>query len=158
MRRGAPSNILVIMDLSGVRILHGLSDEQRARIASIGTVQRFKRGQMIFAEDSEGHELYFLISGRLEILIRLKNDEQRIAVHQAGESFGEFAAMDRSRRSASAQAVTDIEVLSLKGEDFYRMLEQDTDIGYLVMRNLCNVLCDRLKNANLQWRNAIYWG
>lgn len=145
-------------DVSHVKILQGLTAEQMNQIAALGEVRKFERDAVIFQEDSTGEELFFLLSGRLNILLRLKTDEQRIAIHQAGESFGEFAAMDCSRRSASAHAATDVEVLAIKGSDFYQLLEEHSAIGYVVMRNLCNVLCDRLKNANLQWRNAIYWG
>ena len=145
-------------DLSQTKLLDGLTAEQRERIARIGAVKRFSRGELIFREDSPGEELFFVMSGRVDILIKLKSDEQRIATHQAGDSFGEFAAMDCSRRSATAMAATDVEVVAIQGPTFYRLLSEDTAIGYAVMKNLCTVLCDRLKNANLQWRNAIYWG
>lgn len=146
------------VDLSKAKILLGLTAPQRARIAALAEVRKFRSGECVFAEDTPGDELYFVLSGRVEIRIRLRQDEQRIATHKPGDSFGEFAAMDRSRRSATAAAASDMEVAALSGAAFYKLLDDEPAIGYVVMRNLCNVLCDRLKNANLQWRNAVYWG
>ncbi len=145
-------------DISAIKILDGLNDGQRDKIACLGEVRRYPRDACIFEEDSLGSELFFILEGRVNILIGLKQDEERLATHQAGDSFGEFAALDCSRRSAKAQAATGLVVLAVDSARFYALLEQESAIGYVVMRNLCNVLCERLKNANLQWRNAIYWG
>jgi CRP-like cAMP-binding protein len=148
----------VDVDLDHVKILAGLEAGQCARIAALGERRGYARGVTLFTEDTPGDELFFLLGGRIEVRIRLKNDEQRLATYQRGDSFGEFAAMDRSRRTASAVATTDVEVVVLSGNAFYGLLDREPAIGYVVMRNLCNVLCERLKNANLQFRNAIYWG
>lgn len=145
-------------DLAHVKILAGLDAGQSARIAALGALRSYPRGSTLFSEDTPGDELFFLMNGRIEVRIRLKSDEQRLATYQRGDSFGEFAAMDRSRRTASAVAITDVEVFVLSGKEFYGFLESEPAIGYVVMRNLYNVLCERLKNANLQFRNAIYWG
>jgi len=145
-------------DLSAIKILDGLNKEQRDRIACIGEVRRYPREACIFEEDSLGSELFFILEGRVNILIGLKQDEEKLATHQTGDSFGEFAALDCSRRSAKAKAATDLKVMAIDSSRFYALLKEEPAIGYIVMRNLCNVLCERLKNANLQWRNAIYWG
>lgn len=146
------------VDLTQSAIFNGLTKEQVDAIVDLGTARAYKRGERIFAEDSPGEELFLITKGRVEVLMRLMSEEQRIATHGPGDSFGEFAAMDSSRRSASCLAATDVEVVAIQGARFYQHLADVPATGYVVMKNLCLVLCDRLKNANLQWRNAIYWG
>ncbi|MFN7972677.1 MAG: cyclic nucleotide-binding domain-containing protein [Acidobacteriota bacterium] len=145
-------------DLTKSSIFRGLTQAQVDAILALGSARKYRKGDRIFSEDSLGEELHILTKGRVDVLMKLMSDEQRLATHAPGDSFGEFAAMDCSRRSASCLAATDVEVIAIPGKAFYEHLESAPETGYVVMRNLCLVLTERLKNANLQWRNAIYWG
>jgi CRP-like cAMP-binding protein len=56
-------------------------------------------------------------------------------------------------RSATVRCSADASQLYvLRRNDFIRLCEQDTDIGYKVMRNLAADLSFKLRHRNLSWR------
>ena len=70
----------------------------------IATYERFKDGQMIFAEGANGDWLYVVESGEVEISKEL--DGRRIVIEtlKPGDIFGEIAYIDKTPRSATATA------------------------------------------------------
>ena len=76
------------------------------------TKTTFKAGDFIFFEgDIESH--FFIIeSGTVSIFVKDKKGiKMEVARLKDGETFGEFALIDKGARTASAQAVTDVKAL-----------------------------------------------
>lgn len=97
------------------------------------TKQVFKAGTYIFHEgDLESH--FFIIeSGEVHIVTRDKTGQSIIVAKiYAGDSFGEFALIDKSPRTASALAKTDISVLRIS-EEGYQMMLSDLPIWAATM-------------------------
>ena len=87
------------------------------------TKETFKAGEFIFFEgDIESH--FFIIeSGEVLIFTKDKNGQKiEIARLKSGETFGEFALIDKGARSASAQAVTDCKMMKVSSEGYEMML------------------------------------
>ena len=70
----------------------------------------------------------------------------------AGEIFGEMAALDGEERSADAAAMTDCELLVLNRRDFLRMLENRADLCMILLR----VLCRRLRQTSEQVEDVMF--
>jgi voltage-gated potassium channel len=66
------------------------------------------------------HSMYFIARG--EIDIALKGRHIKLGV---GHFFGEIAVLRRSRRSATATALTRADLLVLDGADLHRLMEQE---------------------------------
>jgi CRP-like cAMP-binding protein len=85
--------------------------------------EKYQIGDYIFFEgDIETH--FFIIESG-EVAITTKNKQnQRIEVARLrdGETFGEFALIDKGARTASAQAVTDVSVMKISAEGYETML------------------------------------
>lgn len=94
-------------------------------IMSAITKQVFKAGTYIFHEgDIESH-FYIIESGEVHIVTR-DGAGQSIIVAKlfSGDSFGEFALIDKTPRTASALAKTDIAVLRISEEGYKTMLSE----------------------------------
>jgi CRP/FNR family transcriptional regulator, cyclic AMP receptor protein len=76
----------------------------------IATYEKFKDGQMIFAEGANGDWIYVVESGEVEISKEV--DGQRIVIEtmKPGDIFGEMAYIDKMPRSATATAKGTTEV------------------------------------------------
>ena len=76
----------------------------------IATYEKFKDGQMIFAEGANGDWIYVMESGEVEISKEV--DGQRIVIEtmKPGDIFGEMAYIDKMPRSATATAKGTTEV------------------------------------------------
>jgi CRP/FNR family transcriptional regulator, cyclic AMP receptor protein len=102
--------------------------------------QFFKAGDVIFREGDEAKELFVIKSGQVRIQIG-----NRTVTELAAESiFGEMALIDSEPRSATAAAVTDVELVPVSEKQFLFLVSQTPYFALKVMR----VLAQRLRVTN----------
>ena len=65
----------------------------------------FARGTVIFEEGQPGHNMYFILGGKVEIFRGEGDGKKVLAVLSKGEFFGELALIDAQPRIAGARAV-----------------------------------------------------
>ena len=88
------------------------------------TKKTFNAGDYIFFEGDLETHFYIIESGSVKIFTKNKLGQRvEIAKFGAGETFGEFALIDKGARSASALAHTEVKVLQVSEEGYQTMLE-----------------------------------
>ena len=102
--------------------------------------QRFKAGSVIFREGDEGRELFVIKSGQVRIQIGNRTVTELVA----DSIFGEMALIDNEPRSATAIAVTDVELVAVSEKQFLFLVSQTPYFALKVMR----VLAQRLRATN----------
>ena len=95
--------------LRGVPILAALPEPVLERLARDATSVAFGGGDTIVREGDPGDRFYVVDSGEVEILGRRFGH---------GEAFGEIALLRDVARTATATAVTDVELVALEREPF----------------------------------------
>jgi CRP-like cAMP-binding protein len=70
-------------------------------------------------------------------------DKKAIATLGPGDAFGELAVLDAGPRSATVLTLEETEVLRIGSEEFYEVLQEQTELAEGVIR----VLTQRLRNA-----------
>jgi glutaminase len=139
-RHGGAIDSIEITELSEQPLLAGLTAEELALLASLGTIRTYRPGERIIAAAEPATSL-FLRSGVVHVKlpggIRLT----------AGTEFGEMALLETHR---SADVLTDNSVTALEVplRDFQRLREEHPRTGERIMRNLAQLLADRLIAAN----------
>jgi len=103
-----------------------------------GATRTYKPGDAIFEKGDEGFELFVIKQGEIE----LRLDDRLLRSISAGDIFGEMALVDGSPRSASAIAVTDVEVVPVSEKQFVYLVGETPYFALNVMR----VLAQRLRN------------
>jgi voltage-gated potassium channel len=101
-----------------------LNAAEIADIMRLLKAQTFNTGDVIIRKGEEGHSMYFIAAGEVEI--ELPSHRIRIG---AGEFFGEIAALKRSKRSATAIAVSRTNLLILEAHDLHALMERDARIA-----------------------------
>ncbi len=81
-------------------------------------------GAIITRRGEPAHAMYLIADGEVEI--RLHHKTVRLG---AGHFFGEIAALKRTRRSATATAVTTTRLLVLDAADLHSLMEQEPQIA-----------------------------
>ncbi|KAJ3107698.1 hypothetical protein HDU96_007787 [Phlyctochytrium bullatum] len=76
----------------------------------------------IFRKDEEGKEMYFVLSGAVEIEIDAGGVPKVIATLGPGAFFGEIALFESCRRTASARAKGNVELCVIEKDDFDEIL------------------------------------
>ena len=99
-----------------------------------------KAGSVIFREGDEAHELFVIKSGQ----VRIQLGNRSLAELSANDVFGEMALIDNEPRSATALAVTDVELVAVSEKQFLFLVGQTPYFALKVMR----VLAQRLRATN----------
>jgi CRP/FNR family transcriptional regulator, cyclic AMP receptor protein len=100
----------------------------------------FKAGSIIFREGDEARELFVIKSGKVQIHI----GNRTITELGADSIFGEMALIDDEPRSATAIALTDVELVPVSEKQFLFLVSQTPYFALKVMR----VLAQRLRATN----------
>lgn len=137
--------------LSGVSICSGLNSDQLARLAAISRLETYNTDAVIFKQGAAGDKVYIVTRGQVEIRIDHGNPDQPSALYLgAGEIFGEMALLDQGTRSATVLAVEDnTELYAISSRDFMTLCQQDTALGFIMMRNMALDLSFKLRRNNL---------
>lgn len=117
-----------------------------------GDVEReiFKRGTIIFKEGDQESHFFIVEAGEVQIYTLSPTGQKiDICVIKDGESFGEFALLDRKPRSASAIALVDTSVIRVS-EAGYQQLLEDLPVWASAM---LGSFMTRMKNMNELLKN-----
>jgi CRP/FNR family transcriptional regulator, cyclic AMP receptor protein len=100
----------------------------------------FKAGSIIFREGDEAREFFVIRSGR----VRIQIGNRTITELGADNIFGEMALIDSEPRSATAIALSDVELVPVSEKQFLFLVSQTPYFALKVMR----VLAQRLRATN----------
>jgi CRP/FNR family transcriptional regulator, cyclic AMP receptor protein len=141
----------LVQILRGVDLFQGLSADQLQRLASISRREVYDADAVIFNQGSLGDKMYIVTNGQVEIRFDDESGGGRAALYLgAGQIFGEMALLDQGSRSASVVAVqAGTEAYAISSKDFLALCTTDTDIGYIMMRNMALDLSFKLRHKNL---------
>jgi NADH dehydrogenase len=86
---------------------------------SAGTAQaHYEEGETVFDEGDTGDSLFMILDGQVEVLKRFGEEQRAVGLLGPGEYFGEMALLGREARSATARALTPLDLLVLPASDF----------------------------------------
>jgi glutaminase len=143
-RHGGAIDCSDTAELSEQALLQGLTAEEIAALAAIGRRRTYAAGERIIAVGDAASTLYFLSRGTVNVKL---NSGARLATLTAGMVFGEMALLE-ARRSADVWADSEVTCLEVPLAEFDRFRERHPRIGERIMRNLAQLLAERLIVAN----------
>ncbi len=131
-----------------VELFHGLDDSQLDSVASISTEKTFGNKDLVFEQGSIGDALYIISEGQVEVQVETSKGKSYAAIYLGkGQVFGEMALVDKGPRSASIVAVEDgTKLFCIGTQDFNDLCKSNTDIGYVMMRNIAQDLSFKLRH------------
>ena len=117
-----------------------------ATIFSHAEVRRVGAGLALVQAGEDDRALYLLTEGTVGV--RLPRDESAFKTIDAPSVVGELAFFDGRPRSATLDAVTDVEVVRLDQEGFARLADAAPDLAHAMLRDLARILALRLRMAS----------
>ena len=96
----------------------------------------FKAGSVIFREGGEARDLFVIKSGQ----VRIQIGNRTVTELGPDSIFGEMALIDNEPRSATAVAITDVELVPVSEQQFLFMVGQTPYFALKVMRVLAHRL------------------
>lgn len=139
--------------LKTIDFFEGLTEIELEQIGALCTRLQLPRGDTITQQGSYGDELYIIAEGFVEVRVSSgSNEPDRSVVNLGpGQLVGEMVLVDKGTRSATTVSLSEPTVLyRIKHDEFEKLCEQNTNIGYKVMRNIASDLSFKLRHQNLQ--------
>jgi CRP/FNR family cyclic AMP-dependent transcriptional regulator len=125
------------MMLQGSPLFRGLPPATLDRIAALATQRGYRRGEIVFSAGDPGDALYGVVSGRIRISAgTAEGREIFLNVMEPGDTFGEIALLDGGTRTATATATEPAELVSIRREPLFELLEREPKAALELLR-LC---------------------
>lgn len=129
-----------------------LSDKELGQVAAIAREESHEPGSFICAERELADRLFVLSEGRVQLQIRLRGPlgpagEVTVEEVEPGRIFGWSSLVKQRRFTASARALDPVLVISLKADDLTRLFDQNPHLGFVVMKQLAEVIASRLQHT-----------
>ncbi|OGQ59792.1 MAG: hypothetical protein A3J24_13140 [Deltaproteobacteria bacterium RIFCSPLOWO2_02_FULL_53_8] len=119
-------------------------------------------GERIITEGEKGEGVFILCEGDVEVSKRLtliqkgeaEMRDKRLVILRADPGtaffpiFGEMGLFTTDERSATVTAISTCTLLEIRANDVINLCEQDNNLGYLVTRQLVEIVTERLRNTN----------
>lgn len=112
-----------------------LTDAEKDYLASIGSIVKYPKGQIIFAPGQRTNEVYFIRSGWVRIYRTTSDGRQvSVALRYPGEFIGLAEILSGSQREYYAEAMENVSLLIIWGDGFKKFLAQRPDFSEKILR------------------------
>ena len=124
-----------------------LSASDLGQLRALGTRRSLPAGSTLFMEGDDPYDLMIIESGDIKLTTTaLNGQETMLDVLSAGDVLGELSAIDGAARSASAVALTPVELTSIPVDRFLTFLQANPSS----MGSLLAVTVRRLRMSNVR--------
>jgi CRP-like cAMP-binding protein len=125
--------------LRGIQAFASLTSVAIASLDQAARWRRYRAGQEILGQMEQSTDVFFVVEGRVRAAAYSASGKQvTYRDIEAGDMFGEFAAIDGEPRSATVVALADTLIASLSAEKFRTVLRSEPDVAGIVLKRLTN--------------------
>jgi CRP/FNR family transcriptional regulator len=140
--------------LAQVGVFSELGRPELEPVAEVAVPRSFASGEVVFREGDESNTAYVVRSGHARA-VRQHSDGRTLTLANfgPGEVFGELAMFDSDRRSATIEAIDDLDLLAILSADMQRLMREHPDIAVKLVVTLgrrLRELNDRLTRQSFQ--------
>jgi len=132
--------------LAAIRVLAGTSLGAQTLLASEGLVHDFAPGAWIVREGEEGHALFILVEGDVEVVKHADTPHVvTLATLHRGDIFGEMCVVDPVPRAASILTLSPVKTIEIKAATLHHLYQRLPDQYAIVLLNLARDMARRLR-------------
>jgi CRP-like cAMP-binding protein len=151
--------MLTAQEIRGYNLFVGLDETELSEIAALCTRETYDKNAIIFSPEAPSNSIFLLEGGNdaIQIEVSITGEEDRIVVHtlSKGETFGWAVLEPQQIRTAIARCLDSVEVICINGDSLIQLLNENTHMGYIVMRNLAGVINKRLTYTTIAFRHQV---
>ncbi|MBO6620996.1 MAG: cyclic nucleotide-binding domain-containing protein [Balneola sp.] len=137
----------------GSKFLKNLSSAERYEFLQLCHKRNYKEGEYVFYRNDPGTGMYFIQDGKIELMLNANNeetiqpDDSSKFILDAPDSFGALSIGYNLRRKATAQCVTDCQLLGFFQPDFEVLRDRHPQIAVKFLQSLTNIALRQLEKA-----------
>jgi len=123
--------------LKNIFIFSNFNLEELAQIQAIAIVEKYKKGEVIFAEDDPPLWLKVLKKGKAKIYKQSKTGKETILrIVGAGDILGGLSVFDGRNYSFTAKAMEPCSLLKIPRMEFLALLRRNPDVAFEIILDL----------------------
>jgi serine phosphatase RsbU (regulator of sigma subunit) len=119
------------------RLFERASEHVLEKVCSIVKEKKLKAGTVLFHKGDSGDSMFIIASGKMLV----HDSDLKIAVLGENDVFGEMAALDREKRTATLTALEDTVLIQIDRDELFALGAKEPEIA----RALIHFLCQREK-------------
>lgn len=145
----------ITVALKDSRLFSGVSRRGLTILAEGASYSRYRQGDVIFSEGDTGSSLHIIAKGSVKIIKHTKEGRAKtLAILKERDSFGEMAILTKEARSATVEALTPAETVTIPKEFFEEAIMKEPSISLQIIRTLS----ERLARADRDIKNLALSG
>ncbi|MCZ6558562.1 MAG: MMPL family transporter [SAR324 cluster bacterium] len=115
------------------------------------------QGEVVFAEQETGREMFLVLSGSVEIYFdaKLHGQEQLLATLPAGTVFGEMGLFRQQERVASARAAEASQLLAVNEDVLNNLQRKSPRAAAKLFLNIAGTLSERIHRSDEQFADKV---
>ena len=118
--------------LNKVPLFAALSFKELHNVATKSYMEKYEEGESVLEQGQGAKNLYVIISGEVEVV---KNFNKINELH-SGDFFGEIAIVAKTKRTATINTITPLNVLVFSEESFNELIEKYPKMSVQVMKEM----------------------
>ncbi len=148
--------MITIDDFKTIALAQYLSDNMIKKILPYLKINTYKESDLVFCEGNSANRFYMLKKGKV-LLEKQISEEVTITLDsiKPGKSFGWISMLGGQDFMVDAVSSQTSEILSIKSETIFELMDNDNLMGYNIMKKLLWVVNQRLTHRTKQFIKAI---
>ncbi|HTR49911.1 MAG TPA: cyclic nucleotide-binding domain-containing protein [Kofleriaceae bacterium] len=138
--------------MKSLQMFRYLSYKELVKVSAIADMTEVKAGKTIFSAGDAGDTMYVVATGT----VKLTKGEAKVAELGKGQHFGEMALVDRTSRSLTATATTDVQLVVISRKDFYELIKREPASAVKLLWAFVQVLGARLRKTTSDLGDALH--
>jgi len=128
-----------------------LNDEFVGEISALGQPIELEEGDWLFHQEEYATHLYLITQGKIAFTIMFRNHViDRLNPYMRGEIIGWSAMVSPYIYTLGAIAESPSTLIRFEGKKLLQLMDNNCSQGYILMKNLAELMGERLINRNIQ--------
>ena len=135
--------------LKEMTLFKDFTEDELNMIAPVLSEEFYSKGNVIWEEGSSEQGLHIIDYGKVRVTKRTKEETKQIlAVLKKNNFYGELSLLDGRSHSAAIEALEDTKVLVLQRKDMEKLLEENPQMAYKIVREMTIAINEILREMN----------
>jgi CRP/FNR family cyclic AMP-dependent transcriptional regulator len=139
-----------IESLTKAEVFSTLTVDELKEVRNNMIVKKFRKNETILYEEDTNKYMYVILEGSAKVAKMTEDGKEIIlAVHEAGDSFGEISLIDGKTTTASVLAMQDSIIAFMLRESFFSLIYSQKKILENLLKKLCSLIRENVDTIEL---------
>ncbi len=130
--------------LRKIDLFSSLTQDELQKLLKDISIENFRKNQTILYEENTSEFMYIILEGSVKAVQRTEEGKEMVlAIHRAGDFFGEMSLIDNQTTPATVVAKEDSTIALVSKDIFYTSIVKQNK----VLEKLLRILCSRLRES-----------